>query len=441
MRGRWIGRVQPILEKSPAFLILMSTPLPPSPRWLPSAVLAICMLTVVVRVLLMLMTDSFARPHIGEVDNIAIAIASGRGFADAYAPGTGLTTHYTPGQPLLIAACYALFGINSDGELARQLQRIVFSCLLFGSLPWMARRLHLSARVGVIAGLAGALLPLHLLQELRGSGAILDSLFIAAFVLVTFPLWEKPEEFSLRRGLRHGLLLGIACLFNPAILSVAAGFSLYALYRFSAQRRTIFLHYAAALAMTVLCLLPWGFYNQHRMGHFVLIRGNLPLEMSLSFHEGAEVLLKNAWLVPGAYPHPSADPVQSARVRERGEFAYMQEKKEEVIAYVTTHPAEVASLIAGRFFRFWFSDNGRLWQNAGFWILTLLSFAGLGILIRRRHPSLPVFALILLFFPLVYYLQMADTQYRLPIYWVFLMLFSVFCDAILTSFSKTDRAK
>lgn len=378
----------------------------------------------------MLITDSFAQPHIGEVDNIAIAIASGRGFADAYAPNTGLTTHYTPGQPLLIAACYALFGINSDGELARQLQRIVFSCLLFSSLPWMARRLDLNPRVGVWAGLAGALLPLHLLQELRGSGAILDSLFIAAFTLITIPLWRNPEQFSLRRGLRHGLLLGAACLFNPAILSIAAGFSLYALYRFPVRRGHVFLHYAAALGVTLLCLLPWGIYNYQRMGNFVLIRGNLPLEMSLSFHPKAEVSLKNAWLVPGAYPHPSADPVQSARVRELGEAAYMAEKKKEVVTFVTTHPGRVASLIASRFLRFWFSDNGRFWQNAGFWILTVLSLVGLGTLIRDRHPSLPAFGLILFFFPLVYYLQMADTQYRLPVYWVFLMLFGVIADCL-----------
>jgi len=29
----------------------------------------------------------------------------------------------------------------------------------------------------------------------------------------------------------------------------------------------------------------------------------------------------------------------------------MEERKKEVIAYVTTHPAEVASLIVGRFFQ------------------------------------------------------------------------------------------
>lgn len=401
------------------------------PFWLPSAVIAIVALTVIVRLGVMFMTDSYARPHVGEVDNIAIAIASGRGFADAYAPGTGPTTHYTPGQPLLIAICYILFGINSDGELARQLQRLVFSCFLFASLPVFALRFGLPARAGLIAGLAGAVLPLHILQELRGSGAILDSLFIAFFALASFALWHRPEAFSPAAGARQGLLLGVACLFNPVIVSLAAGFGLYALYRFPDRRRAVFLHYAAAAAVTVLCLLPWAFYNQHRMGRFVLIRGNFPLEMSLSFHPKAEVLLKNAWLVPGAYPHPSADPVQSARVRALGESAYMEEKKKEVTAFVTAHPDRVATLIAGRVFRFWFSDNGRLWQNLGFWALTLGALAGFALLVRRRHPAVPLFGLILLFFPLVYYLQMADTQYRLPIYWVFLLLFSVPIDAFM----------
>jgi hypothetical protein len=409
------------------------------PSWLPSAVIAIVALTVIVRLGIMVLTDSYARPHVGEVDNIAIAIASGRGFADAYAPNTGPTTHYTPGQPLLIAICYILFGINADGEFARQIQRIIFSCLLFGSLPVVALRLGLSARVGMLAGLAGAILPLHILQELRGSGAILDSLFIAAFALNSFSFWQRPESFSPAAGSRQGLLLGIACLFNPVIVALAAGFGLYAFYRFPVRRRAVLLHYAAAAVITVLCLLPWAFYNHHRMGRFVLIRGNFPLEMSLSFHPKAEVLLKDAWQVPGAYPHPSADPVQSARVRALGESAYMDEKKQEVIAFVRDNPGQVASLITGRIFRFWFSDNGRFWQNLGFWGLTLGALTGFGLLVRGRHPTVPLFGLILLFFPLVYYLQMADTQYRLPIYWVFLLLFAIPIDAALTSFDKEEE--
>ena len=530
------------------------------------------MITALVRLSIMVLTGSYDRVHIGEIDNIAVSIASGRGFADAYAPGTGPTTHYTPAQPLLIAACYALFGIDSDGELARQLQRLLFSCLLFGALPWIALRFGLSARAGLFAGLLGAALPLHVLQELRGSGAILDSIFIAALCVVTFPYWRRaaqndesllpdpnrsteprpqgigsspsraagfqespdgppratqnhedaprhseprpsgsgrhwPSEellpqsesvaresigsaqagqvrpetaaersqspgrsefvvrdssegpqaaqdqsesaahasagsrFGVAGGLCHGLLIGLACLFNPVVAAVAAGLGIYAFLRFPAGRRNIAVHYATAAAVTFACLLPWGLYNYSRMDRFVLTRGNLPLEMSLSFHPKAEPLLKTAWTVPGAYPHPSADPSASERVRQLGEAAFMEERKQQAVAFIKENPGRVARLVAQRFFYFWFPDNGRLTQNAGFWLLTLAALAGLGVLIRRRESALPVFGVILTFYPMVYYLQMADTQYRLTIYWVFLLLSGVLVDSCLSLLARQQDAE
>lgn len=416
------------------------------PPWFTSAVAAIVMVAAMVRLLIMVATGSFDRVHVGEIDNIAVSIASGRGFADAYAPGTGPTTHYTPGQPLLIAACYAAFGIDSNGELARQLQRLLFSCVLFGALPWIALRFGLPARAGLFAGLLGAALPLHVMQELRGSGAILDSIFIAALCVVTFPYWSRENEpasanrFGLAGGLRHGLLIGVACLFNPVIAAVAAGLGLYAFYRFAAGRRRVAVHYCTAAAVTALCLLPWGLYNYSRMGRFVLTRGNLPLEMSLSFHPKAEPLLKNAWIVPGAYPHPSADAAASERVRQLGEAAFMEERKQQAVTFLRENPGRALRLIAQRFFYFWFPDNGRLIQNIGFWLLTLAALAGVGVLFRRREPAFPVFGVILLFYPAVYYLQMADTQYRLTIYWVFLLLSGIFADFVLPSFGQTAAA-
>jgi hypothetical protein len=77
---------------------------------------------------------------------------------------TGPTAHPTPVYTGLLGLIYFLFGVTRSAEYMRAIFGIASFSIQNTMLPWLGGRPGLGRKAGLVAGVAGALIPL------RGSG-------------------------------------------------------------------------------------------------------------------------------------------------------------------------------------------------------------------------------------------------------------------------------
>jgi hypothetical protein len=117
---------------------------------------------------------------------------------------------------------------------------------------------------------------------------------------------------------------------------------------------------------------------------------------------------------------------------------------------VRSEPARSARLIAGRFGSFWLpspigdpwrevTTGGRRRESAMVFIATLLSLAGLVVVLRRRIEVGPLLAAWFLLLPLPYFVVQFSLRYRTPMLWVTFLLAGVALSASTSGWHRRAR--
>jgi hypothetical protein len=152
--------------------------------------------------------------------------------------------------------------------------------------------------------------------------------------------------------------------------------------------------------------------------------------------------------------HPIHDADERAKYVDMGEMAYMQEKKDDAIDYMLSHPAREAHLIWHRFLAIWSGGTPNpvrdFLRTRSWWFRFVLLFNilvaigtlwGLVALIRRRSEywfPLSVFPVV---FPWAYYLTIVQPRYRLPIDPVLMLLTAIAIDEIVAIAKRRDTRR
>ena len=136
----------------------------------------------------------------------------------------------------------------------------------------------------------------------------------------------------------------------------------------------------------------------------------------------------------GQWQHPNDNLAEAVKYSRMGEIAYMAEKEQEAFAYMRTHPGNTLNFMFRRFVAHWLGFSGSpadVWSKVnllGKWfivsngLLSVLCLLGALYASRARHPEMFPFAMVLLIFPLVFYLTHATSRYRFPIDSIMLIL-------------------
>ncbi|UYY58676.1 hypothetical protein [Sphingomonas sp. S2-65] len=381
-----------------------------------------------------------------EATNLALAIAQGRGIADAYFPGYGPTAHLLPASSAIAALPIWLFGVGRTAAVALLVWSLAQTAAAYLLLQALFRRLGsdpLVARWGLaLLCLAPPFVPQEVLdfRFWEGAGAVC----LAAANLLLILRYQEAGGFGWRRMLFVSGLCALTFFYCPPVgLAVDACWGWFALTRLPFRHAARFA-VLAAIALA-LVLTPWAIRNAQVMGAPVLIRSNFGLEFALANHPGA---------VSGANPervfaqrldeiHPY-DPHgrgQAALRAAGGEVAYFRELGTRTWHWVASHPVAFARLTLRHLREFFFP---RAWQMyfTG-WeglrdaraltisLVNLLGLIGLAIGLYRRRPGYPLLAIYVGVVALPYALLQPMSRY---IYLVYGLLGYLAVEALITGF-------
>src|SRR5579864_6135969 len=362
--------------------------------------------------------------ELSELEQVARSLALHGSFADPYLHPTGPTAHVAPGVPLIIGAVYAVFGIGWQGELVKRFLAALVCSIQYALLPRVAVVMGLPRLTGAIAGLLAALIPYKGFMETTDSPGEQQyaTLALVLLFLHTLEVWREPlpdgrgsvPSRAREQAVIRGCLWGLATLISPMLGLVFAAVVLYEVFALHRHARLV-----AVLAAFAAIQAPWVVRNWIQLHGLVLSRSNFGLEFRMSNAPESSALMEDN-LSHGLWDrfHPAHSEAEWQRVRESGEVAYNREEMRLAEQEIRRDPGHFLRLTAERVWRFWLEPSRRLKSTLATTFVTLLGLAGLWML--PRGPGVKLVWLILLSYPLVYYLVQVDRRYRYPVEWIFI---------------------
>jgi len=384
-------------------------------------------------------------PFLFESGNIAHSLATGHGFSSPFRVDTGPTAWMTPLFPLLLAAIFRLFGAYTFHAWAATVL-VNITCCTLTCLPiyYVGKRI---GGIGLAAGAAWlwAIFPNAILIPVESMwDASISALLAAAILWATLELAES-QSHRVRNWCAYGLLWGVALMFNATIAGLFPFLAGWLVYRARREKLEWLKPAAAAVAIIILCCVPWTVRNYRVFHQFVPLRSVLGLQLWLGNNDQTQDIFRG-----------DLHPIYNAPEREKyislGEIAYMQQKKQEAIAYILSHPAREAHLITYRAISIW--SGGTPYPQEDFLgtpslrfravlafnlVAALSTLCGIIILFRQRSPFAVPVAAFPLVYPWVYYLTLALPRYRLPIDPVVILLLAVSIQHLARKFSRAGK--
>jgi 4-amino-4-deoxy-L-arabinose transferase-like glycosyltransferase len=353
-----------------------------------------------------------------EIGKIAQSIVLGHGFGNIYYGGpTGPTAQIAPVLPYLLAGIFSVFGIYTKAAAVAMLAlNSIFSALTCVPIYFVARR-SFGVRVARWSAWAWAFFPYAIYFS---ADSMWDHALVA--LLLTCTLWAALALQGSARKIHwagFGLLCGVSALVNPVVLSVVPVLAGWVCYRLHRDGRAWRLRALTAAAVACAVIAPWLVRNYRVFHAPIFLKDDLPLELCAG-NIGSSLY----WWNPAM--HPSGSAAQMARFHRIGEQAYMAADWVSFRDFIERHPGAYLWRSARRFVYVWtgyWSFNARYLREEQFDLadipfrsaLTLLALLGFFRIIRKSRDQVAPYALMLFFFPVVFYLTHPEIAYRQPI--------------------------
>lgn len=357
---------------------------------------------------------------------VARNLADHGAFADPFDAGaTGPTAANPPLYPLLLASMFKILGNPNLVTWVATICNIVVNAVTAALLPQVAVVLFDDAFPGVIASVT-CLAAMQLMPAwdtgYTVAGLMLFCLFSAS---------GMGKHSAAGYGALAGLAAGALALLNPSSLLVTPLWIVW----LSVPRKSgaVAKYWGAFLATLCLVVSVWVLRNNVQLGAPVL-RTNFGMSVYASNNDCASASLvedERGDCYQRHHPNTSRDEAQL--VRTLGEVAYDRKRTADAMHWMVSHPDRFRRLTLGRIREFWFPlPGGHPYTTAVVWLITGLSIPGLVLMTWRRERAAYFLLPVLVVYPLMYYVVVADMRYRYPILWI-----SALAAGYLAAFFKT----
>jgi 4-amino-4-deoxy-L-arabinose transferase-like glycosyltransferase len=348
-----------------------------------------------------------------EIGRIAYSLANGHGFSSPFGGDTGPSAWTAPVYPWIVSLAFRAFGIYSH---AASFALLTFNSLCSALTAWAlyrtARKVF-DERVAVWSGWIWALLPYIMYWCVRW---IWETSLTALLLSLAFMLTVEMEgDDRTTSWIGFGVLWGVIGLTNPSTLSFLPFAGCWLAYQLYRRGKRFVLPAIVAAVLFWMTMMPWLVRNYEVFHKPVFVRDNVGVEIRC----GNNPLAEGIWV--GMY-HPSQNAILFRQYQEMGEAAYSAEQSRLAKQWIADNPKQFA-IVTFRKFVFYWNGLPRLskiqaleqFKNSLFLASSLLSIAGLFFAIKNRVHGVFLFASLLIFYPLVYYVSFPHPRYRHPI--------------------------
>ncbi len=347
----------------------------------------------------------------------ARCIFLGHGFSGPFQTITGPTAIVPPLYPYILAGIFKLFGLYTPlAAFVALLLNAVLSALTCIPIYGAAREAS-GERVARWAAAGWAIYPfaIYFSADRIWDYALTSFLFACLF----WWAMRLHRAVGVSSWIFFGLVFGVTALSNPSVVSVLPFLLLIAVHRGRQIGAPSFKRAMIAFAAFALTILPWTIRNQRVLHAVAPVRDGFWLELYAgNIGDPAD---SNS-----PYAHPASNPAELALYAKMGEPAYMAQKHDLAIATIRHQKRLFVEASVRRFLRYWtgyWSFAPGYLQKEPFDIpnvpfcttLSLFLICGLATWRRNQLGALLPFALLLLAFPIPYYLTHASMDYRQPI--------------------------
>ncbi|HTS13031.1 MAG TPA: glycosyltransferase family 39 protein [Candidatus Limnocylindrales bacterium] len=350
---------------------------------------------------------------------MAKSIASGHGFSSPL-PGidTGPTAWFPPAYPFFLAGIFRLCGIYSvKSHIISQAANCLFVSLAIFAIHGTARR-SFGIRVATIASWTWAFLPSAVHIPIA---YVWDTALTAAWLMLM--LWATLVLKESRRSIAwaaYGGAWAMAAMINPSLLMVLPGFLGWLAWEGRQRLESSLRNVAIALIVLLAGMAPWTVRNYHVFGKFVPVRS----VFGITLWEGNNPVAVGV----DSFRMLPVDNAQEAKEYQRvGEIEYAKTKQKEALVFMRSHPGTTMHLVLGRIATFWLEASDRannVWSRDPFYVkgllalnalMTLFCLFGVITALSSPHSGLGIpYAVVLLCFPLLYYVAYASARFRFP---------------------------
>ena len=356
-----------------------------------------------------------------EAARIGRSLAIGHGYSDPFIlGGTGPTAWLPPLFPLLIAACFKLFGVYTPlAAFAIIALNCVFSAATSPAVYEIAGRCF-NPRIAVWSGWLWALYPAAMQFAVKWVWEMTLTTMLFTWVLVIALRVKgiggnerEGDAQTLSRWLLFGLLWGLIGLCNPSLLLFLPVCGVWMLVGAKDLKRSFSMAVISGM-LFIACIAPWTWRNWRVFHTFIPMRGNF----------GAEFYYGNR---PDAQGFPwgviIASRADLARYTQIGEPRYVNELGQRAKAYIHQHPGHFIRLTIKRIYFFWVTVPRPLSKSAfleyvrefHYCFFSITGLLGLGLALKRRVPAAGLFAVAFFIAPLTYYFVTVAARFRHPI--------------------------
>ncbi|HLW89565.1 MAG TPA: glycosyltransferase family 39 protein [Terriglobales bacterium] len=358
--------------------------------------------------------------HYNEFARIAWALVSGHGYSSPWA-NTPLapTAVEPPVYSFLLAGIFKLAGPYSYPALCISAGlNAVFSSITAVLILRLGKR-EFGPPVGILAAWVWACWLYEAVVAVR----LWESSLSALLLMVALLMLPRLKEPRLTMWLLFGFLAALAGLTNTTLLSVFPFLWVWLWFGYRQRGRSCSRLLLASVAIFFLTLMPWTIRNYEAFHRLMPVRDNFGLELWLGNHEGVTRRYDNDF--------PILDPSEYNRL---GEIRFMESKRNVALQFIGQHPAEFLRLSAWRFLRYWTAPDPMVWS----WV-SLAAWGGMILGLRRKGLEAIPYAIVLLIFPLIYYITHTFNSYRHPTEPVMLLMAAYACVSVLEWLARAQQ--
>lgn len=330
------------------------------------------------------------------------------------------TAQQPPVFPLIAAAIFKLAGAYSSRSLWLIL---ILNAVLSAYTSVLILRLG-HRDLGRWTGALAAWIWTLWVYEATVSIRLWESTLSGVLLMLGFLLFPKMKNSThFRPWLLFGLLTGVAALTNTTLLSVLPLFWLLLWMSYRERREPCTRVLLLSVTACILVMLPWTIRNYATFHRLIPVRDNFGFELWIGIEVGPTP--KPVMTRPYPWDFPLNDPTEYNRL---GELAFMDGKARLAKQFIHDHPRDYLDMVAARSKRFWTEPSGSIWP-----LISAITWLGVFLALVRKRGTASPYLVVLLVFPLVYYVTHTFATYRQPIEPVMLLLaaFAV-CSAGLT---------